>query len=482
MRVRSALVWAFALLMVSSPALPDEAVYYDPYFNHADGKHPWDPEKAPITCAGRRFHAQLDDKFRDRGKQGWMTDEEVRAYIHERYENGQIKSTTNLETYNLFCAATKLACISSSQIDRRRWLQVALQAAQHCVGLDCMSPNIAREIDSAGEDWYVHYSGIPLNKDDNWFVDGIIQMYRSQLSGPADRRACVLNNLGELLKGKGDDLLAKEAFLSAHNLFPTDNSAFFDLKRMQIKLGDYEGALQTLKSVGWVLDPTDADRYHTRSLAIVRLAIEAGDMYRRLGNLSSAEDALRHGWKHAKAFGSNRQDIADMLAREENLCATLFGLVALEKGDRSDAIRWFKESFAKSRHLQISEYDLRLLKKLMHDPSLRKLCIEYLKLILSTAEYGYDNPEARALLAQLSGDGTETKAIRAIDSDNHMGVKRDETSSGKSIAEPTPADQTTPQNAKKEHTNPGAIIAIVVAVVIAVAVTNIRKKPKGEQK
>jgi len=218
------------------------------------------------------------------------------------------------------------------------------------------------------------------------------------------------------------------------------------------------------------------------TLSVAGYAVDAGDFYLRLEDAESAEKALMLALRYMDLFYAKKDHYVNVFAHDRHRCATILGLLALQKGDRAAAIEWFKESCVAVRFVFVYErgYDLRLLKKMMQDPTLRELCIAFLERILN--DNTPQNDEIKALLAQLKGDGPRAIAIGATESGEVAAVEPEDPTSRKPVAEPTQPNHTRPQNAKKTSINPGAIVAVIVAVVLAVVIANRGKKAKREKR
>lgn len=478
MRLVTALLSFVFVGALCTATLAGESGYYD-----AMGFLPSNPDTEPVTWAGAHsyswpttdglFEGQLRPNRNNPLERG-MTSLDIEAYIAKRYSDGKVTAESDLEIYNLFCAALELASLRrGDDTTRREWLEVAVQAAGSYLGTQSGRINIARDACRALE------SPTP-GKDDNWFCDRLIDIHKHKLGGTPSERAIALYSIGRLLVTKGDEALAKEAFASAHRLFPKDFRVANELKTVQMKLGDYQGALDTLKTIGWRLSPKDEAELPLMATPVVGFAIEAGEFYLRLGDLDNADKALLLGWRYLQGFEST-YDRYHLSEADRNKCATFLGLLALERGDREQAIKWFKESLVHSQHMSFDGYDLRLLKELMKDPSLRKLCISYLQLALEVRRTKTKD-EVKALLAQLmaeeAGSTTSGAAVRS-DGETHGGqAGQDQSASSQpeaALPRPGPNSPGTKQNKRRSS---GA--AVVVIVVGALAATIARRRRKKE--
>ncbi len=407
------------------------------------------------------------------GKEIEMTDAELEAYINDRFRDGVPLTETWLETYNLFRACSiRAGDKRTPREDNRSWREMSLAAAKTYLKQDPTGRRIAP--------WAAKYC-----KDEKWFLDRLLTMYEARLDGPPEERAVALYNIGTLLDGAGEYALAIEAYASAHSLFPEDSHIKDSLQRSQEKAGDYEASLKTLNKDK---EPVDRDsRFSIMKEA--RRNLEAAELLIKMGSNEKAQQTLEATWRmfgEAAALGMKPEHMAIQL----NQCATLLGLLALENGDRKKAIEWFKESFHEGPFSMFSGLDLRLVEKLMSDPSLRKLCERYLRLAYDVIYKEDKDSEvlmaradaAKALLERLTGDQTGTKAPRTPASSTGDAVEPDDSSAVKPVTEPIQTGHTGSQNGKSKCTNTGAVVAVIIAAGLGAVYANRRKKSKGARK
>lgn len=468
-----------------------ETTYYDPQKGWFDDTHPCDRGVMPVTESLFLRDVDFEDSFDfalTKGDEpGFMTDEEVEMYIAARYSNGEVTAEDWLQSFNLFEACMWLAYKNQEKPEERKhWLSMALDAARRNLQYDCLNSEI---VSTASREFESKEDFAP---DRDWFFGRLADLYRDHLEGDERQRAITLHNIGKTLSEKGDLSLAKEAFLSAHQLFPEDNIILRSLKETYEALGDHVAAIDALGKIGWTLKEEDMRSINGLVNAAIN-AINAGDLYFLLNDVDNAEKLLKHAWAYLNHFdieyaeqsaiweseyGIPRRDPTDMNARYYNKCATGLGLCALARGDLKRAVVLFKESFVSSKHMVFDGYDLRLVKELMKDPALRKLCISYLQLALEP-NFNPNREEAMALLAELTkGEhSTETGHIRANSRDATTTSEGDG-NAAMPIEKPTSSNDQSKERSKK-GSNHGATVAIIVAIAIAVVMANQRKRKKG---
>ena len=449
-------------------------------FNLAD--YPYEPGDRPVWHAISRLGFIEHGTFNDALSSFWdteghgMGDEDFLAYISERYKDGQVTAENWLETENLFDAALFYARKKNNDPDiRRECLEIALKAAAQSLDLDLMNTQVS------GELWrlYDGDSDDIFRKEEGWFCDQIVDLYKRKLGATDYENALTLYNIGEVLKAKGDYELAAKAYASSHALFPKDLAPACELRDIQMKLGDWQGALATLA------DLEAAEReLPGAELSLGQTASDAGEAYLNLGMYEEAKRSLMLALDYVhRAVAQMEEDGDDQaskkLAPYLNRCTTSLGLVALAMGDRDKAIKWFEESFVvNSQHMALEGYDLRLVKELMKDPSLRILCISYLQLALE-AKMTKTEDEVKALLAQLTGDQTAANVRGAAPSGKADEGVPDRMASQKTDPQRTQAEQAAPQNSQKKQDNRWAVAAVIIAAVLAAIYANRRKKAKG---
>jgi len=326
-----------------------------------------DPTLTPVRASCYKRMDTYRDCFYgwkvEDGKEREMTDAEIEAYINDRFDDGKPTTETWLDTYNLFRACSiRAGDKRTPRDDSKQWREMSLTAARTYFEQDPMGSLIAP--------WAAKYC-----KNEKWFLDRLLAMYEAKLSAPPDERAVALYNIGRLLDGAGEYALAIEAYASARSLFPEDSYIKDSLKRSQEKAGDYEASLKTLNK-----DKKPVDKESGPSIMKeARRNLEAAELLMKMGRDEKAQQTLEATWRmfgEAAALGMKEQHMANPL----NQCATLLGLLALKNGDREKAIEWLKESFHEGPFSMFTGLDLRLVEKLMSDPSLHKLCERYLRL------------------------------------------------------------------------------------------------------
>ena len=189
-----------------------------------------------------------------------------------------------LEANNLFEAAMFWVRTKKDNPEiRRECLKIALNAAAHSLDLDFLNTQISDEVRS------LCYAGMDdiLRKEEGWFCDGIVDLYKRKLGGKDYENALTLYNIGEVLKAKGEQRLAAEAFASSHALFPMDIAPAMMLKDVQMELEDWRGALATLAE----LETAQRELGGSES-GLGRIALDAGDAYLNLGMYVDAEKSL----------------------------------------------------------------------------------------------------------------------------------------------------------------------------------------------
>ena len=411
-----------------------------------------------------------------------MDDADFRAYISERYRDGEVTTDDWFETDNLFDAAIDWAWQNKDDPKmRREALEIALDAAAQSLDLDfhncAISREVERQFDDIGED--------VLRNEEGWFCDRIIDLYKSKLGDNDYENALTLYNIGEVLKAKGEMKLAAEAFASSHSLSPKDPIPTYVLKDVQVKMGDWLGVLATVKEMGWDITEVSDREYNDRLRELAYLAGDAGEAYLNLGMFGDAEISLMLALRGKYLFVAKKTEKGDpdyinKVAGEINKWTTSLGLVALAVGDRERAIKWFKESFVHSQHMAFKGYDLRLLKELMKDPSLRKLCISYLQLALEAKMTGMEE-EVKALLAKLTSNGTETRASGTFGSGKGATTEPDESTAMRPVAEPTQPEHASSDEANTKRTRTTSASAIVIIIILSAYMVRKRRKRKKEQ-
>ena len=485
---------AFAIVLAMILSSTVFAAYYDPQKGWSDETHPWDRDVTPVTEALFLKHPDYEDTFQYalfRGEeQGFMTDEEVESYIAARYSDGEVTAEDWLQSYNLFSACIWLAYKNREKPEERRhWLSIALDAARKNLHYDCLNTEVVSDASREFE------SREDFAPDRAWFFGRLTDAYREHLKGDERQRAITLYNIGIALSEKGDLALAKQAFESAHRLFPGDNTILRRLKETFEELGDYAAALATLDKIGWTLKEEDMNSINGLANAAAN-GINAGNLCLLLKEIKNAQKVFERALAYLHRFetqyaeqsvvreaksGIPRKNPADINARHVNQCATGLGLCALAKGDRKTAVAWFKESFVNSRYMGFKGYDLRLVKELMKDPSLRKLCIGYLQLAVER-KWSDTTEEAKAFLAQLTGDQTEIKTpIKAVPG-RADAIKPDDSTARKPVTEPSRTGRTSSQDHEKKRKNTGAVVVVIVAAVLGGYYASRKRKSKEEKR
>ena len=424
-----------------------------------------DPSKTPIASSGFPDGAVPGElffaKIEKGGEQTDMTDGEIETYISSRLKNGEPATESWIDSCNLFRACLILAASKKDAgQEYRQWLEIALSAANACFAYDSNETQLSMTM-------RIHEA------DDAWFCDRMIDMYQGAPVESDEEKAFALCNIGSILMIKEDYALAAQAFAAAHQLFPDDSLVSLDLQRCQDKLGDYEAALKTLNDINFALEEESSIDLSMRQMQNTI----AGELHMKLGQNQQAQNDFLAAWK-IMCEREARDSESFGIGADRNRIATALGLLALERGERSSAIHWFEESFAKGGAFPFEGYDLRLVKELMKDPSLRELCIAYLQLALE-AKRTKTEDEVKALLAQLTGERVDPK-VRTGD---HAG-KADESvpdgmTSQKTDPQQTQAEQASPQNSQKKRKRTGAFAAAIIAAVLAAVYANRRKNAKG---
>ncbi len=400
------------------------------------------------------------DLIEDDGKRRDMTEEEIETYISSLLESGSPESGPWLDSHNLFRACLMLASRKKeSNQGYSQWLEIALKAAKACFEYE---PNETALSNAARL----------YGTDDAWFYERMIDIYQSAPIDSDKDRAFALYNIGAMLAAQKEYALALQAFEAAHLLFPKDTSPSWDLQFCQKKLGDYGNALKTVQSMDSPLDEETSMGLKSRQWQ----HRTAGELHMELGQYEQAQKELLDAWKILCERERRFLD-SPFMDLDRNRIATVLGLLALKIGDREAAIRWFKESFVKGNSFAWGGYDLRLVKELMKDPSLRELCISYLQLALEAKMTGMED-EVKALLAKLTGDQTAAKVQHAARYDKADEGMADDMNGQKIDPQRTHTEQSSPEGAKRKRINTGAVIAVIVAAIIAAVYANRRKRKR----
>ncbi|MBN2209004.1 MAG: hypothetical protein JW759_06885 [Candidatus Coatesbacteria bacterium] len=452
MRTELAVVCLFTLLLLTSGMHAAEEL---------------DASKTPIASSGFPDGAAPGDlffaKIEKGGEQTDMTAGEIETYISSRLKNGEPVTESWIDSCNLFRACLILAANKKEAgQEYKQWLEIALSAANACFAYDSNEIQLSMTM-------RIHEA------DDAWFCDRMIDMCQGAPVESDEEKAFALCNIGSILMIKEDNALAEQAFAAAHQLFPDDSLVSLDLQWCQDKLGDYEAALKTLKNIDFALEEESSIDLSMRQMQNTK----AGELHMKLGQNQEAQNDFLAAWK-IMCERERRDSESFGIGADRNRIATALGLLALERGDRSDAIHWFEESFARGGDFPLYGYDLRLVKELMRDPALRELCISYLQLALE-AKRTKTEDEVKALLAQLTGDQTAAKVRGAAPSGKADETAPDGMTSQKANPQQTQAEQAGPQNSQKNLKTTVAVVAVIIAAVLATIYANRRKKAKGEK-
>lgn len=461
------------------------------FFLFADGAcaDPLDPTTSPVFSSFDRGTDTYKQWFRgtktEDGKTVEMTDAELEAYIEERFENGKPSSDNWLDAFNLFIACLiRVEDRDSPKEDGRKWRGMAVAAAETCLNHDPMDVQIGLW---AGK----------CAKDDKWFRDQLLAIYQKKLDGSQEERAAALFSIGAILDRAEDHDLALEAYAAAHSLYPDDKLISGWLQRCQENLGEYEASLKTLNKGN-----KDVDMDSRPSLMNeVRRRLEEAELLMKMNRDQKAQETLQAAWQmleRMQALGAEEGDLAVQL----NQCATLLGLLALNSGDRDKAVEWFKQSFHEGWFSKFAGLDLRLVEKLMSDPSLRKLCEQYLR---TAYDVIYKGDKSAAVLAERANAakalldkllGAEAAAASAglganKDADRHApnlnelaGANEDAASPAGGV--PAGGKSSSPQQTggvdktvDSSRKNTGAVVAVIAVAALAATIANQRRKKKS---
>ncbi len=294
--------------------------------------------------------------------------DEIAAYIQQRSANGSPTTDNWFESAELFRAAYVLAKrLPVSSEDRRRWLDVALAAAQ-------------RSIKQDSETVYLGFDCVlDMEPADEYLCARLLKLFEDELV-VASRPAIPLFNIYCLHRAAGNADCATIALERAYQLCPKDPLVGAQVIRSRTDAGQVPQAMQAVLAqdfAGAVNDPTvKLALLADKEEKIAELDLLGGDRVKAQEHYQNAWSSLE---EIAQLQRAGQIVIPPAVCLQRNRCATSLGLLWFEKGNIGQATAWLKSSSTDGEFLRMMGYDLRLAEKLAGEPSAKEEVIRYLE-------------------------------------------------------------------------------------------------------
>ena len=217
-----------------------------------------------------------------------------------------------------------------------------------------------------------------LHHADRWFVRKLLKLF-DQPELAFQHEAIRYHCLSLLHEALGNNNQAHEASETAYTLCPEDSVISNRIRTMRKRVGDYEGSLDAIAESEVQIEPK-------RMSSIWRKAqdeLDKAEVFAMSGDLESAALHCQKSWDTLDGLQAMKDDLKATgpvpLCLLRNKCATVRGLIAIEKADLKSAEGWLKASLTDGVFVKMMGYDLRLAEKLVLEPSARAKVIRYLE-------------------------------------------------------------------------------------------------------